>query len=164
MQDQFGEHVTDKDVLSSAMYPAVFKEFQEFRYHYGTLMTNLPTRAFLAPLKEDEEISVDLAKGSQVTIKFKAKGELQENGKREVFFETFGLPRVLEVEDRSQGAASASRVVREKANTTDIGSVGAPMAGDVLEARPSPHAVLGSVTASPGARRDAVRRAVQVSV
>jgi pyruvate carboxylase len=131
MQDQFGEHITDKDVLSSAMYPAVFKEFQEFRYHYGNLISNLPTRAFLAPLKEDEEISVDVAKGSQVTIKFRAKGELQESGKREVFFETFGVPRVLEVEDKTSN--DLMRVVREKVDPGDVGSVGAPMAGEVIE-------------------------------
>ena len=70
----------------------------------------------------------------QVTVKFKAMGELQENGKREVFFETFGVPRVLEVPDRSSDAAAA-RTVREKADASDSGSVGAPMAGDILEVR-----------------------------
>jgi pyruvate carboxylase len=72
----------------------------------------------------------------QVTIKFKAKGELQENGKREVFFETHGVPRVLEIPDTVTGGGAASkRVVREKSDGSDPGSVGAPMAGDILEAR-----------------------------
>lgn len=51
----------------------------------------------------------------------------------QVFFETFGVPRVLEVEDRTSDAGA--RVVREKADGSDIGSVGAPMAGDILEVR-----------------------------
>jgi pyruvate carboxylase len=131
LQDQYGDHIDDKDVLSAALYPSVFKEYQDFRYHYGNQMTNLPTRAFLAPLREDEEITVEVAPGSAVTIKFKAKGELQENGKREVFFETFGVPRVFEVVDK--GSDAAKRVVREKADSTSVGSVGAPMGGDVLE-------------------------------
>ena len=133
MQDQYGEHVDDKDVLSAAMYPSVFKEYQDFRYQFGNQMTNLPTRAFLAPLAEDEEIAVETAPGRIVTVQYKAKGELQANGKREVFFETFGVPRVLEVEDRTSDAAAS--VVREKADPASVGSVGAPMGGDVLEAR-----------------------------
>ena len=42
----------------------------------------LPTRAFLAPMDEDEEIEVDLSKGNAVIIKYKALSELQPNGKR----------------------------------------------------------------------------------
>jgi pyruvate carboxylase len=66
MQYQYGDHITHKDVLSSAMYPAVFKDFQDFRYRYGDKITKLPTRAFLSPLKEDEEISVEMGPGSEV--------------------------------------------------------------------------------------------------
>ena len=42
----------------------------------------LPTRAFLVPLDEDEEIEVALAKGQSVSVKYKACGELQPDGKR----------------------------------------------------------------------------------
>ena len=102
MQDQYGEHISDKDVLSSAMYPQVFQDWQDFRYKYGTKVAALPTRAFLTPLKEDEEIMVELAPGSDVTIKYKARGELQPNGKREVFFETYGVPRVMQARFHSK--------------------------------------------------------------
>lgn len=77
VQDQYGAHISAKDVLSSALYPKVFQEYQDFRFQFGDKITNLPTRAFLAPLDEDEEISVQMAKASEVTIRFKAKGELQ---------------------------------------------------------------------------------------
>ena len=42
----------------------------------------LPTRAFLVPLEEDEEIEVTLARGQAISIKYKAVSELQPNGKR----------------------------------------------------------------------------------
>jgi Conserved carboxylase domain len=61
VQDQYGEHIGDRDVLSAAMYPGVFKEWQEKRGHWGDRLTHLPTRAFLAPLREDEEITVAMA-------------------------------------------------------------------------------------------------------
>ena len=77
MQDQHGEHISHKDVLSSAMYPQVFKDWQDHRYKFGDKIARLSTRAFLMPLKEDEEITASMAPGREVTIKYKAKGELQ---------------------------------------------------------------------------------------
>lgn len=55
----------------------MFKDWQEFRSKYGDKVERLSTRAFLSPLKEDEEITASMAPGRDVTIKYKAKGELQ---------------------------------------------------------------------------------------
>jgi pyruvate carboxylase len=57
---------------------------------------------------------VDLAKGVSAIIKFKAMGELQPNGKREVFFEANGVPRVVEVIDRAAEKALGATGVRDK--------------------------------------------------
>ena len=55
---------------------------REWQQKYSSFTAMLPTRAFLAPMAEDEEIEVDLSKGNTVVIKFKALSELQPNGKR----------------------------------------------------------------------------------
>ena len=52
----------------------------DFSRRYSQLVEKLPTRAFLAPLDEDEEIEVELARGVAASIKYKAMGELQANG------------------------------------------------------------------------------------
>eukprot|EP01026_Neomeris_dumetosa_P053259 TRINITY_DN4753_c0_g1_i2.p1 TRINITY_DN4753_c0_g1~~TRINITY_DN4753_c0_g1_i2.p1 ORF type:complete len:477 (-),score=92.02 TRINITY_DN4753_c0_g1_i2:366-1583(-) len=131
--------ISSRDVLSAALYPKVFEGYRDFCLRYGELLPLLPTRAFLVPLEEDEELEVDLEKGYTVVLKYKAKGELQPNGKREVYFEVNGLPRVVEVEDRKAVAAAGTKtVIREKANADDLGSVGAPMAGDVVEVSVKP--------------------------
>ena len=59
--------------------PQVFDEYKAFHSKYGDLIEKLPTRAFLAPLEEDEEVEVEFAKGVGATIKYKAMGELQPN-------------------------------------------------------------------------------------
>ena len=41
----------------------------EFSQKYSQLIEKLPTRAFLAPLDEDEEVEVELARGVAATIK-----------------------------------------------------------------------------------------------
>jgi pyruvate carboxylase len=51
-----------------------------------------------------------------------------------VFFETNGVPRVVEVlEIQSEESKSGGRAVREKGDPSKVGSVSAPMSGDVID-------------------------------
>lgn len=78
------------------------------------------------------------------------EGELQPGGIREVFFEADGIPRVVEVIDRKN--ATEKLEIREKAQQDELGSVGAPMAGDIVE-----------VSVEPGARVKAGEQLVVMS-
>ena len=132
--------VTDRDVLSSAMYPKVFDEYVEHRKRYSDLLPQVPTRAFLEGLEVDKELRIEIDKGRQVYVTLKAVGELLPNGRREVFFNLNGLPRLVEVEDRrakevAKGTASTAQAVRERANPDVLGEVGAPMSGTVIEVK-----------------------------
>jgi hypothetical protein len=60
----------------------VFGEYQAWLGQYSHYTEMLPTRSFLAPLDEDEEIEVEVGKGQAVVIKYKALSELQPNGMR----------------------------------------------------------------------------------
>ena len=60
----------------------VFDEYQTWLGQYSKYTEMLPTRSFLAPLDEDEEIEVELARGNAVSIKYKAMSELQPSGMR----------------------------------------------------------------------------------
>ncbi len=40
----------------------VFDEYREYVLQYSELIEKLPTRAFLVPLDEDEELEIQLAK------------------------------------------------------------------------------------------------------
>ena len=95
----------------------------------------LPTKAFLVGLEIDEEVEVELRAGVKASIKLKAIGELLPDGKRDVFFEMNGIPRSVEIEDKTEeGSDKKTRAAsREKSDPADIGSVGAPMAGQVVE-------------------------------
>ena len=71
----------------------------------------------------------------RASVKLKAIGELLPNGNREVFFEMNGIPRVVEIEDKTEeGSTKKTRLAaRERSDPADMGSVGAPMAGSVVE-------------------------------
>lgn len=132
--------ITLRDVLSAAMYPKVYDEYRAFVNDYSTYIEQLPTRAFFAPLDVDEDVEVELAKGNTVNIKYKAKGELQPNGIREVFFEANGIPRMVEVQDRNSGKETSPgrKAVRDKADPSNLGSVAAPMSGAIVEVKANP--------------------------
>ncbi len=50
-----------------------------------------------------------------------------------MFFEANGVPRVVEVGDKSAEAVIGKKAARERADLAVLGSVGAPMAGTVIE-------------------------------
>jgi pyruvate carboxylase len=133
--------ISDRDVLSSALYPRVFDDFMGQKKRYGDLSI-LPTRAFLEGLEVDKELRVELNKeaGQQLYVTLKAVGELLPNGRREVFFELNGIPRVVETEDRRSKEAADKKskllqAARERANPDVPGELGAPMSGAVIEVK-----------------------------
>jgi pyruvate carboxylase len=135
-----GTKISHRDLLSAAMYPKVFDEYMAFKGEFSRYVEHLPTRAFLAPLDVDEDVDVELSKGNVVNIKYKAKGELQPSGMREVFFEANGIPRVVEVRDtnKSQQGQAPKIQARDKADPSDIGSVASPMSGEVIDVKAKP--------------------------
>lgn len=140
LEERYKRPLRDVDVISASIYPAVFDEYIEFRNQYGVVAA-LPTRAFLAPLAINEEISVEIERGKTLIVKLTAVGELDEGGHREVFFELNGQPRSIRVPDR---AATTESVAREKAEPSDPGSVGAPMPGTVVDVRAEPGATVAA--------------------
>ena len=131
--DKYGkEAMSELNVISRALYPQVFDDYYEKKKKYSDVSI-LPTKAFLRPLETDEKIVLDVGKGVKAEIVFKAVGDRQANGCREVFFELNGLPRVVEVVEESVAIGDALSMAKEKANPSDEGSVGAPMAGQVID-------------------------------
>ncbi|KAF4519746.1 hypothetical protein B566_EDAN010339 [Ephemera danica] len=93
-------HISERDVMSAALYPAVAEEFFEFRDNFGPV-DKLDTRVFLTGPKVGEEFEVTIAKGKTLGIKTLAMAEdLTPNGEREVFFEMNGQLRSVFIKDK----------------------------------------------------------------
>jgi pyruvate carboxylase len=132
LREKFGVWVNNDDVMSYAMYPKVFEEYATFFNKYGDVSI-LDTHLFLRPLKEGEEISVELEAGKVLIIKLVALGHLVSiEGNRDVFFELNGMPRRMAIPDN---AVRATAITRPKADPNALGDIGAPMSGGVLELR-----------------------------
>ncbi|KFY30899.1 hypothetical protein V493_01567 [Pseudogymnoascus sp. VKM F-4281 (FW-2241)] len=124
--------VTECDIASAVMYPAVFNDFRKFTEKYGDLSV-LPTKYFLSKPEIGEEFSVELEKGKVLILKLLAIGPLSDiTGQRDVFYEMNGEVRSITVDDK---LAAVENVSRPKADPGDSSQCGSPMAGVVVEIR-----------------------------
>jgi pyruvate carboxylase len=93
-------HITDRDVMSAALYPQVTEDFLNFRDQYGPV-DKLDTRIFLTGPKVGEEFEVTIEKGKTLGFKTLAMADdLTANGEREVFFELNGQLRSVFIRDK----------------------------------------------------------------
>lgn len=62
------EEIRDVDVMSHALYPAVFDDYMLHKSEYGSL-AHVDTRTFLNGIAVGEEVEVNLGPGKQLVIK-----------------------------------------------------------------------------------------------
>lgn len=117
--------VGDRDVMSSVMYPKVFRAYLDHRRDYGRVDA-LPTPVFFYGMKPGEVISVDLEPGKTLDIRLLAVGDIDDHGEREVFFELNGQPRRVKVRDRSAAPAIPANPVADAGDPSHLPS---PLAG-----------------------------------
>ena len=82
-------HVWSQYVETNALYPAVFSDYMDHRLVYGDV-DHLPTHVFLRPMKVNDEVSFDDARGRKYFIKLVAKSTPDESGSRNLAFEVNG--------------------------------------------------------------------------
>jgi pyruvate carboxylase len=126
LKSKYGEVITDKDVLSHALYPNVFIDWKNFEAVNGQV-GSLPTHLFLNPLKEGDEVTLPFATGKDYILKLVSLGQVSDEGTRVVTFEVNGERWFMPVTDQNQEVAGARR---EKA--AGPGDVGSPMPGVVV--------------------------------
>ncbi|PAA48465.1 hypothetical protein BOX15_Mlig023017g1 [Macrostomum lignano] len=132
LQEKFGDQeISDKDVISAALYPRVFDDFAAIRQKYGPV-SKLQTRVFFQGPKIAEELELHLERGKTIYIKPLAVAEPDKTGKSECFFELNGQQRVVYITDKE---ASKNVTIRPKAKATVKGSIGAPMPGEILDVK-----------------------------
>ncbi len=131
LRDEHGPRIREVDVLSASLYPKVFDEYMRFRIDHSDISV-LPTRYCFAPMAIGEETNVEIERGKTLIVRLTAVGEINDEGIRQVFFQLNGRLRTMWVRDK---AASTEVVVRERAEPSKPGSIGAPMPGLVVELR-----------------------------
>jgi pyruvate carboxylase len=116
-----------RSALSRLMLPGPAKEQAVAQERYGDVSV-IPTKAFLYGLQTGEELAVDLEPGVRLYLQLEAVTGADERGIRTLLLTLNGQPRQIDAQDRS---LKPETPVREKANPSNPGHVGAPMTGVV---------------------------------
>jgi len=111
----------------------VFVDYALPRREFGNVSV-LPTPVFFHGMAEGSEIAVDIDRGKTLVIRNLAVSEPDERGKRKIFFELNGQPRVVKVAQKDLVPKVQSHPKAETGNPTHVG---APMPGTVIEVRVS---------------------------
>ncbi|GEN44768.1 pyruvate carboxylase [Alkalibacillus haloalkaliphilus] len=128
LYEKLDRQVTPYEIISYALYPKVFLDYQKFVDQYGDISV-LDTPAFLHGLRLGEEIAVEIEQGKTLMVKLVSVGEAQKDGTRVVYFELNGQPREVIVRDESVQDVTSSRV---KADDQNPSHIGASMPGTVV--------------------------------
>lgn len=127
-----GRPCSNREAISYALYPAVFKGFAQTIQEFGEYRI-LDTVTFLYGLELGEERVVTIEDGKTLVVKLTAIGAPSEDGIRKLYFQLNGQPRQIEIQDKSVELSASS--ARQKADKTNPEHVGASMPGKVLNVR-----------------------------
>nr|WP_289039034.1 pyruvate carboxylase [uncultured Allobacillus sp.] len=127
--EKLNRQVTTHEVISYALYPKVFLDYEQFVDQYGNISV-LDTPSFIYGLRLGEEVSVEIEQGKTLIIKLVSVGEPQKDGTRVVYFELNGQPREVVVRDEHIKDVQDQKM---KADSSDPKQIGASMPGTVVE-------------------------------
>ncbi|RFB19197.1 pyruvate carboxylase [Bacillus sp. HNG] len=121
--------VTNKDLVSYALYPKVFMDYQKTFEQFGNI-SMLDTPTFLYGMRLGEEIEVEIEQGKTLIVKLVSVGQAQPDGTRIVYFELNGQPREVIVKDTN---IKSTVVAKLKADRDNENHIGATMPGTVIK-------------------------------
>src|SRR5699024_8771998 len=113
--------ITSFDLISYALYPKVFMDYQKFTETYGDPSV-LDTPTFFYGMRLGEEIEVEIEQGKTLFVKLISISEPRADGTRVVYFELNGQPREVIVKDEN---VEASIAVKQKADPHNDKQIGA---------------------------------------
>ena len=128
LKDLLGRSPSEKELISSAIYPKVFRQYVKDQQRFGDLSC-LPSHVFFYGLKEGEECEIELEEGRNMIVKY-IGNKTAENGRQSLTFEVNGQRREVLIEDKNRTEPSAGGEFR-MAGSEKPGEVGAAMPGTV---------------------------------
>lgn len=132
IQKYFGMEGTDREVISYAMYPKVFEEYNRSIQKDGNFRL-MGSDIFFHGLAEGETCEVKLEEGKELVIRLaEIDSDVDEEGNRAVIFEVNGNRRVIMIKDNDVKEAISSTSVRYADEDNDK-EIGANIPGNIVK-------------------------------
>ncbi|OPL09129.1 MAG: pyruvate carboxylase [delta proteobacterium ML8_F1] len=132
IEKEFGILPRTEDVIASALYPKVFKEYLAFKEEFGDL-SRMGSDIFFHGLYEGETCEVEVGK-HLLQIKLVHVSKPDENSQRRLIFETNGNRREIKIFDQASSLKSSQGGMRKLfADEGNPLEVGASIPGKILQ-------------------------------
>ena len=132
LQDTYGLEGNGQEVISYALYPKVFEDYQKSLKKDGNFRY-MGSDIFFHGLRKGETSDIQIAEGKVLTVKLIEVSEPDDGGFREVTFEVNGNRRVVSVKDTGTKAKASSGAVSVMADPDNEKEVGANIPGTILK-------------------------------
>ncbi|MFZ7102345.1 MAG: pyruvate carboxylase [Peptococcaceae bacterium] len=129
LKDAFDITPTTKDILSYCLYPRVFEDYLKHLQEFGDL-SRMDSQVFFLGLDSGETTELVIEEGKNLLIKYIGRGELNEDGTRNVVFELNGIRREVTIPEKN---ILDKMTVVKIADPTDPAQVGAGIPGTVFK-------------------------------
>ena len=131
LQKYFDLEGTDREIISYAMYPKVFEDYQKSIKKDGNFR-RMGSDIFFHGLAVGETCEVDIAEGKTLVITLDEVRDVDPEGYRDVVFRCNGNTRVIRVKDKSV-ETSASAAATRYAEEGDPNEIGANIPGNIVK-------------------------------
>ncbi|NLD11576.1 MAG: pyruvate carboxylase [Clostridiales bacterium] len=123
LNEYFDLEGTPREVISYAMYPKVFEDYQKSLKKDGNFRL-MGSDIFFHGLAVGETCEVKLAEGQVMVIKLYEVRDVDKEGYRDVVFEVNGYQRIVRIKDNEMEAAVSESSVRyaDEENALEIGA------------------------------------------
>ena len=125
LKEKFNIDASNKQVISSAMYPDVYDTYLKSIRESGDF-SYIGSDVFFHGLYEGETSEIELAKGITLIVQLLEIGKIDLKGYRNVVFEINGNRRDIKIKDKSHSASSGSLedeiIMADNSNKSEIGA------------------------------------------
>ena len=125
-----GYAISDADLASYLMYPAVFKGFKVHQEKYGNV-SNIPSKIFFYGPEKDTHHTIELDPGKELLVKLLAISQPDKSGHCSVFFELNGETRAFSILKEELAKDLPLREKREKGNPYQVAAMMPGVVGSI---------------------------------
>ena len=132
LQKYFELEGTPQEVISYAMYPKVFEDYQKSLTKEGSFRY-MGSDIFFHGLEVGETCEVKLEEGKILVIRLNEIRDVDAEGNRDLVFEVNGNRRVIKIKDNDMASAVSSIATVRFANEEDPMEIGANIPGNIIK-------------------------------
>lgn len=127
-----GIEASEKDIISSALYPKVFDDYIDYIKENGDV-TRMGSDVFFHGLMEGETSEIEIEEGKTLIVTLIEIGKLFDDGTRNLTFEINGSRRTINIKDETVKNVVSDKEEKLFADSSNEKEIGSSIPGQVIK-------------------------------